>query len=191
MKRFLQTNFRKHLSLLQELNYIDEQGAPTHDGRWAARLRLDHPLLIAQLIREREFSELNPKQLAALMAPFVMDKDKEIVISRELWQRTNPLWKRFRNMLQKLKPFAELLIARGFDVPNIMFWPAAAVFLWAEEVEWGELIENVDADEGDLAMLILRTADHLRQLLSLEKEEPKLAATAAKALNSLMRAPLV
>ncbi len=191
VKRFLQTNFRKHLSLLQELNYIDEQGAPTHDGRWAARLRLDHPLLIAQLIREREFSELNPKQLAALMAPFVMDKDKEIVISRELWQRTNPLWKRFRNMLQKLKPFAELLIARGFDVPNIMFWPAAAVFLWAEEVEWSELIENVDADEGDLAMLILRTADHLRQLLSLEKEEPKLAATAAKALNSLMRAPLV
>lgn len=191
VKRHLQNDFKKHLSLLQELNYVDEAGAPTHDGRWAARLRLDHPLLIAELIREREFSGLNPQELAALIAPFVMDKDKEIVISRELWDRTRPLWKRFRNMLKKLRPLAEFMISRQFDVPNIMFWPAAAVFLWAQEVDWLELIEEVDADEGDLAMLVLRTADHLRQLLSLEKEEPQLAETAAKALSALMRTPLV
>jgi len=120
----------------------------------------------------------------------VMDKDKEIVISRELWDRTRPLWKKFRSMLKKLKPLAEFMILRGFDVPNIMFWPAAAVFLWAHEVDWLELIEEVDADEGDLAMLILRTADHLRQLLSLDKEEPQLVETAAKALSALMRSPL-
>jgi superfamily II RNA helicase len=191
VKRRLQHDFQRHLSVLQELGYVDEEGSPTQDGRWAARLRLDHPLLIAELIREGEFGGLNPQQLAALIAPFVLDKDKEIVISRELWDRTRPLWKKFRLMLRKLKPLAEFMISRGFDVPNIMFWPVAAVFLWAHEVDWLELVEEVDADEGDLAMLVLRTADHLRQLLALEKEEPELAATAARALHVLMRPPLI
>ncbi|MBI5251946.1 MAG: DEAD/DEAH box helicase [Desulfomonile tiedjei] len=191
VKRRLQNDFERHLRVLQELDYVDKAGAPTHDGRWAARLRLDHPLLIAELIRQREFSGLNPQELASLIAPFVLDKDKEIVISKELWDRTRPLWNKFRNMLNKLKPLAQFMISRRFEVPNTMFWPVAAVFLWAHEVDWLELIEDVDADEGDLAMLVLRTADHLRQFLSLEKEEPELAETAAKALSTLMRSPLV
>jgi hypothetical protein len=61
----------------------------------------------------------------------------------------------------------------------------------AEEVDWAELTTNIGADEGDLAMLMLRTADHLRQLLSLEAEEPQLADTARRALDLLMRSPLV
>lgn len=191
VKRRIQHDFQRHLNVLEELGYVDEKGAPTHDGRWAAGLRLDHPLLIAELIREGQFSDLNPQELAALIAPFVLDKDKEIIISRELWDRTRPLWKNFRIMLKKLKPLAEFMVSRGFEIPTIMFWPVAAVFLWAQEVDWLELVEEVDADEGDLAMLMLRTADHLRQLLSLEKEEPQLASTAAKALSALMRPPLV
>jgi superfamily II RNA helicase len=183
--------FRKHLSLLQELDYVDKQGVPTYDGRWAARLRLDHPLLIAELIREGEFSDLNPQELAALIAPFVVDKDKEVLLSRELWKRTRPLWKKFRSMVEKLKPVAQFMVMRGFDVPPIMFWPAAAVYLWAQEVEWDELTLHLTADEGDVSMMILRTADHLRQLRSLQDEEPQLAETARRSLPLLARSPLI
>ncbi len=175
----------------QKLNYLDEAGVPTYDGRWAAQLRLDHPLLIAELIRQGEFAGLGPQELAALIAPFVLDKDKEILISRELWDQTRPLWKRFRHTMQKLQPLAQFMAAKGFDTPTIMFWPAASVFLWAEDVDWAQLTANIGADEGDLAMLILRTADHLRQLLALEAEEPGLAATARRALELLMRRPLI
>jgi superfamily II RNA helicase len=182
--------FQRHLKVLKELNYLDESGVPTYDGRWAAQLRLDHPLLIAELIRQGEFNGLDPRELAALIAPFVLDKDKEILISREIWERTRPLWKRFRRMMQKLQPLAQFLVARGFDVPVIMFWPAASVFLWAGEVDWTELTANIGADEGDLAMLILRTADHLRQLLSLESEQPELSRTAREAIELLVRSPL-
>jgi len=183
--------FRAHLNLLEELSYVAEDGTPTYDGKWAAQLRLDHPLLIAELIRGGELTGLTPQELAAVMAPFVVDKDKEIGVSKELWNRTRPLWKRFRRMVRTLKPLAQILIDRGFEVPSIMFWPAAAVFLWAEEVEWTDLVLHVDADEGDLAMMILRTADHLRQLLSLSDEQPRLAETARQAVAMLMRAPLV
>jgi ATP-dependent RNA helicase HelY len=183
--------FTRHRQVLKELNYVDENGVPTYDGRWAAQLRLDHPLLIAELIRQGQFSGLGPQDLAALIAPFVLDKDKEILISRETWERTRPLWKKFRHTMQQLRPLAQFMIERGFDVPAIMFWPAASVFLWAEEVDWAELTANIGADEGDLAMLILRTADHLRQLLSLEAQEPELAETARRGLELLMRSPLV
>ena len=68
-------------------------------------------------------------------------------------ERTRPLWKRFRHMMEKLRPLGQFMITRGFDVPTIMFWPAASVFLWAEEVDWAEPTANIGADEGDLAML--------------------------------------
>jgi ATP-dependent RNA helicase HelY len=184
-------DFNNHLNMLEELDYVDEHGVPTHDGRWAAQLRLDHPLLIAELIRAGELSGLTSQELAAVIAPFVVDKDRDVLVSREIWERTRPLWRRFRRMIQKIKPLVQFMIARGFPVPSIMFWPAASVFLWAEEVDWDELISHISADEGDLSMLILRTADHLRQLISLEQVEPELASRARQGVGLLVRTPLI
>jgi ATP-dependent RNA helicase HelY len=183
--------FHKHLHVLQELQYIDDAGVPTYDGKWAAQLRLDHPLLIAELIRSGEFKGLSPQDLAALIAPFVIDKDKDITISREAWDRTRHLWTKFKGMIMNLKPLAQFMIARGFDIPAIMFWPAASAYLWADQLEWEELANHIGADEGDLAMLMLRTADHLRQICSLQNEEPELAATARQAIQMLVRLPLI
>jgi ATP-dependent RNA helicase HelY len=184
-------DFHDHLDLLQELDYVDAAGVPTYDGRWAAQLRLDHPLLIAELIRRGEFGDLDPQELAALIAPFAVEKDREIFVSAQLWEKTRSLWKKFQRMIRTLKPLGQFMMSRGFDLPPVMFWPAAAVYLWAEELEWDELIVHVSADEGDLAMSILRTADHLRQLLALQEQEPKLVRTATEALRLLMRPPLV
>jgi superfamily II RNA helicase len=186
----LHKSFGRHLALLQELAYVDESGTPTYDGRWAARLRLDHPLLIAELIREGTLDRLDSRELPALIAPFVIDKDREIGVSRELWEATRPFWKRFRNIMKSLRPLMALMASRGFDVPTVMFWPAAAIFLWSGDVDWSTLTDHVEADEGDLAMLVLRTADHVRQLLALEDEQPKLADTARKTLELLVRSPL-
>jgi len=189
--RRLLRRFSEHLSVLQELGYLDEHSVPTHDGRWAAQLRLDHPLLIAELIRDGNFIGLGYQDLAALIAPFVLDKDREIALSKSLRDKTRHLWRKFRRMLKSLNPLMKFMMERGFDVPTVMFWPAAAVYLWAEGVEWSDLTGHIGADEGDLAMLVLRTADHLRQLLALAEEVPDLAETAKKAIPLLVRSPLV
>jgi superfamily II RNA helicase len=183
--------FQRHLDFLAHLAYVDEEGVPTFDGRWAAQLRLDHPLLIAELIRTGELRNLSPQELAAVIAPFVVDKDKVVHVSRYMWDKTKPLWKKFRGMLMRLKPLIQFMISRDFPVPDIMFWPVASVFLWAEEVDWNELITHVGADEGDLAMVILRTADHLRQLMALSDVEPEIAATARTSMELIMKPPLV
>ena len=94
-------------------------------------------------------------------------------------------------MILGLKPLAQFMISRGFDIPAIMFWPAASAYLWAKQLEWEELANHIGADEGDLAMLMLRTADHLRQICALQNEEPQLAQTARQAIQMLVRLPLV
>ncbi len=191
VKSKLTEDFNNHAGLLHDLGYLDEEGAPTPDGKWAAKLRLDQPLLIAELIRNGDFSDLDPVSLASLIAPFVVDKDREIQISRDLWKDTRRLWKKFRAMIQRLKPLVNYMIDRGFDFPPITFWPCAATCLWAGQAPWEELTESLSADEGDLAMMLLRTADHLRQLAQLEDEQPQLADTAKEAITLIMRAPII
>jgi hypothetical protein len=46
-------------------------------------------------------------------------------------------------------------------------------------------------DEGNLAMLILRTADHLRHIRFLAGVFPEASQTAAKAIDLILRDPVV
>jgi hypothetical protein len=46
-------------------------------------------------------------------------------------------------------------------------------------------------DEGDLAMIILRTADHLKQIEALSETHPRLASTAKEAVRLLLREPVL
>lgn len=187
----LVSDFSNHMEILIELGYVDETGKPTHDGSWAAKLRLDHPLLIAELIRSGAFRNVTYVELACLVAPFVVDKDREIHMSKELWARTRNLWRLFKKMVSSLKPVVRMMSLRGFETPTVMFWPAATVFLWSQDVDWEEINAHVSADEGDISMMLLRTADHLRQLLDLEKEEPIIASKALEAITKIMRPPLI
>ena len=79
---------------------------------------------------------------------------------------------------------------RGFDTPPILFWPAATLFMWARGVPWEQLVAFVSVDEGDVASLIMRTADHLRQVVSLKETHPQLASVAEEAIGLILREPV-
>jgi hypothetical protein len=53
------------------------------------------------------------------------------------------------------------------------------------------VLQLTGTDEGDLAMLIFRTADNLRQLVSLEDTHPGLAGKAKSCIRLLLREPVV
>jgi ATP-dependent RNA helicase HelY len=71
-----------------------------------------------------------------------------------------------------------------------MFWPAVALFLWAKGIPWEQLLESVSVNEGDMASLIMRTADHLRQVVNLKETHPELASVAEKAVELILREPV-
>ena len=64
-KRLVQ-EFDHHLDLLIEVGYLDENAVPTYDGQWAAKLRLDHPLLIAELIRSGRIQPIESHRIGRI-----------------------------------------------------------------------------------------------------------------------------
>jgi superfamily II RNA helicase len=79
----------------------------------------------------------------------------------------------------------------GFETPPLPVHASAAVFAWGMGAEFGDVVPIYGAGEGDLAQLIYRTADNLRQIVSLAETHPRLAETAAEANDLLLRPPVV
>lgn len=185
-------SFRQHLRILQEEGYVTPRGHLTEDGLWASKLRLDQPLLVSELIRKRVLPESNPALLAALMAPFVMDRDRpgESQLSSLIWKYPD-LAKPYFAIIQTLRPLREKLHAEGFETPPLPFWTVVTVFHWAQGETWDVVRNLTGIDEGDLTMVILRTADHLRQVESLTETHPNLAASARQAIERILREPVL
>lgn len=185
-------DFLNHYRFLQSEGYIDAEGNLTEDGLWASKLRLDQPILISECIRKGVFPEDDPEVLAALIAPFVMDRDRpgDQQLSSLIW-RYQHVAAPFFKMFQSLKPLREHLHNAGFGTPPMPFWTVVTLYYWAKGTTWEELQQVAGMDEGDLAMVILRTADHLRQMESLEETHPRLAASARNAIDRILREPVL
>jgi ATP-dependent RNA helicase HelY len=183
-------SFKKHLRFLKETGFVDSRDRLTQDGVWASKLRLDHPLLIAEAIRKGAFSEASPEVLAGCLAPFVWDRVVEMEYRIESPLELGEVETAFRRTLERIEDLARLQTIRGFKSPKILFWPCAALFLWASGVPWRKLLTVIEVDEGDLTSLIARTADHLRQVANLAETHPDLSSVAAKAIDLILREPV-
>lgn len=180
-------DFVRHLEFLRAEGFADPQGRLTPDGRWASNLRLDQPILIAEAIRQEAMPQDDPVLLAALLALFVDDRERESE-SRYLSQRLSD---GFVHLRRSLDPMLERLRQWGFDTPIMPMPAASAIFAWGLMSEFSDVAVLYGAGEGDLANLIYRTADNLRQVASLHDTHPKLAACAREAVDLMLRPPVV
>jgi len=183
-------SFKKHLRFLKDTGFVDEKDWLTTDGIWASKLRLDQPLLIAEAIRKGAFSEASPEMLAGCIAPFVWDRDQDLDFNMESPFDLTNLENAFYDVMDGIEEIIRMKMARGFDHPQILYWPAAALYLWTKGVPWENLLSFIPVNEGDMASLIMRTADHLRQVANLEESHPGLASTAGSAVELIMREPV-
>jgi len=69
--------------------------------------------------------------------------------------------------------------------------PGAAMYFWAQGRDWDEVVKLTGIAEGDMATLVLRTADNLRQLASLKDSHPEIAACAQRARELILRQPVL
>ncbi|MBP1739104.1 MAG: box helicase domain protein [Deltaproteobacteria bacterium] len=183
-------SFKKHVRFLKETGFVDEKDRLTQDGLWASKLRLDHPLLIAEAIRKGAFSKASPEIVAGCLAPFVWDRAVEMDFRIESPVDLRGLEAAFHKILDLIEDLRHLQVIRGFKSPKIYFWPCVALFLWASGITWKNLLTVIPVDEGDLTSLIARTADHLRQVANLSETHPDLSAMAARAMDLILREPV-
>jgi superfamily II RNA helicase len=81
--------------------------------------------------------------------------------------------------------------AAGFEDRTLCLKPAAVMYAWAGGQSWESVVATAEMEEGDLAMLILRTADNLRHIRDLGRVFPEAAASAARAIELLLRDPVM
>lgn len=183
-------NFKRHMRFLRETGFVDDGNRLTSDGIWASRLRLDQPLLIAEAIRKGGFANVSPELMAGLIALFVWDRTQEVETRLESFEDLNMLDEAYYRLMESIEGIIRLKERKGFDYPRIMFWPCAALYQWTKGISWERLMECIPIGEGDMASLIVRTADHLRQVSNLRDTHPELAGTARKARDLMLREPV-
>jgi superfamily II RNA helicase len=190
MGETLWISFKRHLRFLKETGFVDEPGRLTQDGIWASKLRLDQPLLIAEAIRNDGFKNASPEVLAGLIALFVWDRTQEVDARLGSLEGLDIMLDAYDRLMGSMEEIMLLMDKRGFHYPRIMLWPGAALFQWTKGISWETLLKCIPIGEGDMASLIVRTADHLRQVLNLRETHPALAQTAREAIDLILREPV-
>ena len=185
----LWADFSRHLKFLQKEEFVDESGALTDDGHWASKLRLDYPLLVAQCLRENAFPEENEKILAAVVAFFTYDRDDDLKLT--IKDLPPKLLLSFKKVVLAVRPLIHRLEAAGFATAKLHTSAGVAVYYWAQGHSWDSVIKATGIAEGDMASLVLRTADNLRQIASLKDTHPGIAECAYRARDAILREPVL
>jgi superfamily II RNA helicase len=182
-------DFLHHVDFLRAKGYVGDDDRLTEQGRWTAQLRLDQPLLIAEGFRRDLFPQADPALLAAIVTVFVNEREADERIDRRWLPKT--LLKSYQRMEGGISDFLEELRAGGFGGRTPYLRPAAAMFAWAHGSPWEQVVAISELDEGDLAMLILRTADNLRHVRGLAEVFPLAARSADRAIGLILREPVL
>lgn len=182
-------DFTRHLDLLKAEGFVDGHNRLTEDGIWASQLRLDQPLLIAQCLREDALPRDSEALLAAVIAPFAYDRSSLTTISRNSLPKR--LKKAYGRVLRAVESLSQRMADAGFEMAPLPIWAAAAIYGWAAGTDWDRVIQRSRMADGDLAMLISRTADSLHQISSLKETHPQVSARAAAARTAILREPVV
>lgn len=182
-------DFERHLAFLKEEGFVDENNRLTEDGLWASKLRLDQPLLIAECLRKGAFPA-EGALLSAIVSIFAYDGDQDL---RNRGPRRPPakLLKAFRRVNSTIKSLQKKMGEKGFEVRPLIFWPLQVMYDWARGWDWDDLVKNAGISDGELAMLVLRTADNLRQIRSLGSSHMEIAQAADQAISLILREPVV
>lgn len=180
--------FEHRARVLQHFGYLDISNEQvTERGKWLADLRVDRPLLAGEALRQGVFENLEVKHAAALMASLAADPDRnfgELYLSEELLS----LMTRFDNIVYEV---SGVEWRNGVEpAPEINLSAAAAAEAWADGLEWGELVRQTRAEEGDLVRLLSRTGEALRQIANLSRSKPEAAAIARQASEIVLREPI-
>ncbi len=187
---FLWDDFMDHMDFLLSEKFVTGDGKLTEDGIWASKLRIDSPILVAQSIRNNLLPQSDPALLAAIVSSFVNEREYN---DEPLYNQALPkgLKDVFLDVRKELKPFAVNMLEKGFSAPNLFVQPSLLLYLWAHDEPWENICTLYDFSEGDLARLIMRTGENLRQIAKLDDTFPDLAKTARQAIDLILKEPVV
>lgn len=175
--------FQERVEVLQTLGYLTPSAQLTAEGEWARLIRIDHSLLITELIRAEAFTAVEPALLAGVLACIAHDDDRPGSFPRAS--------SGLSSVLTQVRRLAHDLAAYE-DPPLLRTDVAALTERWVGDptVTWIGLCRSTTMAEGDIYRLLARTMEYLSQVESLRASHPSVGETAARAMASLRRGVL-
>ena len=175
--------FQERVEVLQRFGYLSPTVHLTEDGEWARLIRIDHSLLITELIRAEAFTGADPALLTGIMASLAHDDDRPGAFPR--------ISSGLASLLGQVRKLAESLSVYE-DPPLLRADVAALAERWIADpvLTWIGLCRLTTMAEGDIYRLLARTIEFLSQLQTLKDTHPGLADSAAQALTLIRRGVL-
>lgn len=183
----LNLSFLHHLKFLKQEGLVNKGDRLTPDGEWVTELRLDHPLVFYSGLKTQAWP-LTAPTLAAAVAGITADKESNKPLPRQKppIRLTSPLSK----FVLAIGPMLDRLEDEGFDTPTFNLRPAWAMWSWSTRGDFDEAVELLGLGAGDMAMLALRTAEHLRQMASLTTVPEELTRAARDGIYRILKEPV-
>lgn len=175
--------FQERIDALQRFGYLSPTVQLTETGEWARLIRIDHSLLITELVRAEAFSGASPALLAAVMSSIAHDDDRPGAFPR-ISPGLASLLAQVRKLAETLSPFEDPPLLRA-DI-------AAVTEQWIGDptLTWIGLCKKTTMAEGDIYRLLARTLEFLSQMHGLRDTHPSLAESASQAIATLRRGVL-
>ena len=188
-------DFLRLVAVLQGQRAIEDRG--THFefsplGLVARDLRGSNELWLAQALTHPSLQLLQPPQLAAVVASLVAE---EAVSRIGMVGCRYPASEEVMEVIEKLQDARrELWAAQMHEGVEFGLCLDASlsgiVEAWASGVGWEDIVRDCDLDEGDVARLLIRTVDTLRQASYCEGLGVGVGPTARRAARAMDRAPI-
>ena len=175
--------FQEKIDALQRFGYLSPTAHLTDTGEWARLIRIDHSLLITELVRADAFTGASPALLAAVMSSIAHDDDRPGAFPR-ISTGLASLLAQVRKLAESLSPYEDPPLLRA-DI-------AAITEQWIGDptLTWIGLCKKTTMAEGDIYRLLARTLEFLSQLHTLRDTHPALADCASQAIAILRRGVL-
>ncbi len=172
--------FQQKAAVLHKFGYLTARLELTDEGEWARLIRINHSLLITELIRMDAFSGMAPELLAGVMASIAHDDDRP-----SSYMRLTP---GLASMLVQVRQVADALSAYE-PAPLLRSDVAAIAERWIGQTQhgWSSLVRSTSMAEGDVYRLLARTLEFLSQVYGLKVTHSGLADAAHQAMVNMRR----
>ena len=175
--------FQERVEVLQKFGYLAPSAHLTEDGEWARLIRIDHSLLITELIRAGAFAGADPALLTGIMASIAHDDDRPGAFPR-ISTGLSSLLGQVRKLAESLSPYEDPPLLRADIAAVAERWTADPTLTWIG------LCRLTTMAEGDIYRLLARTLEFLSQIHTLHGTHSSLADSAAKAIALIRRGVL-
>ena len=172
--------FQEKADILQHFGYLTPSSHLTAEGEWGRLIRIDHSLLITELIRMEAFGGSEPALLAGVLASIAHDDDRP-----GSFLRMSP---GLSSMLNQVRVVADSLAS--YEEPPLLRSDVAALaerWIGNPELKWENLVRMTNMAEGDVYRLLARTLEFLSQIQSLRATHPELADSAKTGITLIRR----